>query len=70
MRGDDGFILLLGGLFFGALIVGLFTGMTMTSNADIKSEKVFIIEKATYKCKKTNELSLEEKEAQGENKPQ
>jgi hypothetical protein len=59
---DDDFFGMLIGLFFGAIITGFVLSENLVSKDDVKSEKVFIVDKATYKCKKTNELSLEEKE--------
>lgn len=64
MSNNDEFFGLLLGLFFGAIITGLVSAELRISKDDVKSEKVFIIDKATYKCKKTNELSLEEKEGE------
>jgi hypothetical protein len=59
MNNNDEFFGIIIGLFFGALVTGIiFTEIRVKKNL-ITNEKVFILDKATYKCTKTNELKVE-----------
>lgn len=47
-------------VIIGLFIVVIFQDITKTDNTKIESEKQFILYKASYICKKTNELKSEE----------
>jgi hypothetical protein len=60
MNDNDEFFCLLLGAVLGTVVTGIIYSETRVPKDKVISEKVFILDKATYQCKKTNELKVEE----------